>query len=51
VLLVTGYSEDALANLMGAELGNARLEEQGATGILGAMYRMEYSIVDRDVET
>jgi hypothetical protein len=51
VLLVTGYSEDALANLMGAELGNARLEEQGATGILGAMYRMEYSIVDRDVES
>jgi len=49
-LLVTGYSEDALANLMRADLGNAALEKHGATGILGAMYRMEYSIVDREVE-
>ena len=49
-LLVTGYSQDALANLMRADLGNAQLEKYGATGVLGAMYRMEYSIIHREVD-
>jgi hypothetical protein len=49
-LLVTGYSQDALASLMRVELGNAQFEEHGATGVLGAMYRMEYSIVQGEVD-
>jgi hypothetical protein len=43
-VLVTGYSQDALANLMQAELGTARLESQDATGVLAALYRMDYSL-------
>ena len=49
-LLVTGYSQDALASLMQADLGTAQLEMHGATGVLGAMYRMEYSIIQREVD-
>jgi len=48
-LLVTGYSEDALASLMQVDFGNAQLEKRGASGVLGAMYRMEYSIIEREV--
>jgi hypothetical protein len=49
-LLVTGYGEEALAGLAQADLGNAQLEKQGATGILGALYRMEYSIIRRELD-
>jgi hypothetical protein len=49
-LLVTGYSRDALANLMRADLSNAQFEKHGATAVLGAMYRMEYSIIHREVD-
>jgi len=49
-LLVTGYSQDALATLMQADLGNAQLEKHGAMGVLGAMYRNEYSIIQREVD-
>jgi len=49
-LLVTGYSQDALASLMQVDLGNAQLEIHGATGVHGAMYRMEYSIIQREVD-
>ena len=48
-LLVTGYSQDALENLMRVDLGNAQLEKHGATAVLAAMYRMEYSITQREV--
>ena len=49
VLLVTGYREGVLADLMRADLGAAQLEQHGATEVLGAMYRMEYSIVRAEV--
>jgi hypothetical protein len=49
-LLVTGYSQDALASLRQAGLGNAQLEKHGATGVLGAMYRMEYSLTRREID-
>ena len=49
-LLVTGYSQDELASLMQADLGNAQLETNGATDVLGATYRMEYSIIQREVD-
>jgi hypothetical protein len=49
-LLVTGYSQDALASLMQADLGDAQLERQGATRVLSAMYRMDYSMIQREVD-
>lgn len=49
-LLVTGYSEEALGKLEQAGLGDARLEKHGATGLLRAMYRMEYSILRQEIE-
>ena len=49
-LLVTGYSQAALASLEHADLGNAQLEKHGATGILGALYRMDYSIIRRELD-
>jgi len=48
-LFITGYSEDALENLMQAELGSAQLEVHGAEGVLAATYRMDYSLTDREV--
>jgi hypothetical protein len=48
-LLVTGYGQEAVANLAQGELGNAQLEGQGATGVAGAMYRMDYTLTERDV--
>ena len=49
-LFLTGYSQDSLASLMQAELGNAQLERHGAMGVLDAMYRMDYSLTDREVD-
>jgi hypothetical protein len=49
-LLVTGYSRDALASFTRADLGNGQLERRGATGILGAMYGIEYSLIHREVD-
>ena len=49
-LLVTGYNQDALESLMRSDLGNAPLEGHGATGVLGALYRLEYSMVQREVD-
>ena len=47
-LLLTGYDQDALAGLAQTELGNAQFERRGATDILGAMYRMDYSTLQRE---
>ena len=49
-LLVTGYSPEALANLERADLGNAQLEKHGAAGIVAALYRMDYSIIRRELD-
>lgn len=48
-LFVTGYSQDALAQLMQADLGSAALERHGATGVLAALYRMDYALTEREV--
>jgi hypothetical protein len=48
-LLLTGYAQDALASLLQADLRSTRLEERGATGVLAALYGLEYSLVDREV--
>ena len=39
-VLLTGYKEEALAGA----LAPARLEERGATGITGGLYRFDYSL-------
>jgi hypothetical protein len=43
-VLVTGYREDALAQLADGDLGAQRLAERGAAGIQSAIYRMDYSL-------
>jgi len=48
-LFVTGYSQDALMSLAHADLATAQLVERGATGVLEALYRMDYLLTDRDV--
>jgi len=48
-LLITGYSQDALAGLMQADLGSAQLEKHGAAGVIGAMFRLEYSLTEREL--
>lgn len=48
-LLLTGYSQEALASLMQADLCSAQLEAHGAMGVMSTMYRMEYSLIDREV--
>jgi hypothetical protein len=48
-VLVTGYGREAVASLAQAELGNARLQQQGATGVAAAMYRMDYTLTEREV--
>ncbi len=49
-VLVTGYSQDALMKLMQMNLAGAQLEKLGARGVVGAMYRMDYSLVEREVK-
>lgn len=49
-LLVTGYSQESVAILMQTDLRNAQLEQHGATGVIGAMYRMEYSLTEREID-
>ena len=48
-LFVTGYSADALAQLMQAGLGKAELQRHGAAGVLAAIYRMDYALTNREV--
>lgn len=50
-LFLTGYREDALAIPMQGDLGNARLEEKGAAGVVDATYRMDYALMDREVRS
>jgi hypothetical protein len=48
-LFVTGYSEEALASLMQADLSRNQFAEHGSTGVFDAMYRMHYMLTDREV--
>jgi hypothetical protein len=50
-LFVTGYGEDALAGLMHGDLSRTQIEEHGGTAVSGAMYRMQYTLTDRDVRS
>lgn len=48
-VFVTGYSRDALAKVVQANLGSGPLESRGATDILSAMCAMDYSVTHREV--
>ncbi len=48
-LFVTGYSENAVAQLLQADLVDAKLEQHGAAGVLAAIYRMDYALTEREV--
>lgn len=48
-VLVTGYSPDAVARLAQHGLELARFEAHEATGATDAIYRMDYTLTDRDV--
>ena len=48
-LFATGYSQDALASLTRADLCDAQLANHGATGVLDAIYRLDYALTDREV--
>ncbi len=43
-LLLTGYGEQALADMVRDVLGPPHLEQRGATGVLAATYRIDYSL-------
>jgi hypothetical protein len=48
-VLVIGYRQDALAELVQHALGTAQLQERGANGIVHAIYRMDYSLSRHEV--
>jgi len=48
-LLVTGYDQGEVSALAQGELGNARLEEFGATGVLSALHRADYSLTGLEI--
>jgi len=50
-VLVTGYSADAVARLAESALAPAAIDAHGAHGATAALYRMEYTLTDRDVAT
>jgi hypothetical protein len=49
-VLVTGYGEDALARLSGADLAAPRLADQGAAAVQAATYRIDYSLSHAEVD-
>ena len=48
-LLVTGYSAEAVSALGQTGLGGPQLENRGATGTSGGVYRMAYSLTEREL--
>jgi hypothetical protein len=48
-LLATGYDQEALESLRRSDLRDTQLEMHGATAVLDAMYRIEYSIIEREL--
>lgn len=50
-ILITAYSDDALVTLMQSDLGDTQLEARGAAEAQSAIYRMAYSLTDREIDT
>ncbi len=49
-ILVTGYSQDSVARLSGAELDALRLAEHGAVDVQHAVYRIDYSLTRDEID-
>ncbi len=49
-LLVTGYDRGALEALSRSELAEDRLAEQGAAGVVSALYRTDYTLVASELD-
>ena len=49
-ILVTGCRQEALGQIADAELGALRLAEQGAAGVQGAIYRLDYSLSHDEID-
>lgn len=49
-LLFTGYSEDAVASLVRSDFGRARLQRHGALEPVDAVYRLQYSLTNRELD-
>jgi hypothetical protein len=43
-VLLIGYGEEALMDLVQGALGPRRLEERGAVDVLNALYRIDFSL-------
>ena len=50
VLLVTGYVRESVARLSDETLSCGRLAAQQATAITSALYQLDHSLCDREVE-
>jgi len=48
-LLLTGYGEQAVAALVRDAVGPSQLEQRGATGVVSATYRIDYSLARGEV--
>ena len=48
-LLTTGYSQDAVAALARSDLGDERLADHGATGVLSGLYRTDYTLTASEI--
>jgi len=48
-LLVTGYGQNALEDLMQADFAGTELENRGGMEVAAGIYRMDYSLVEREV--
>jgi hypothetical protein len=46
---VIGYSQNALAEFAQQTFGSAQLEQHGATGVVSALYRLDYSLAGHEV--
>jgi prophage antirepressor-like protein len=49
-ILVTGYRQEALAELSNADLGTERLAQHGASGVHEATYDMDYSLSHDEID-
>jgi len=49
-LFLTGYDENALARVLQADLAPAPLQRHGAGEVVDGLYRMDYSVTDRDAK-
>jgi hypothetical protein len=49
-LVLTGYDADALAGLRRDALGDAALQQYGATAVTDAAYRLDYALSEREAK-